>query len=80
MINLIQFHAAGENPCWKLGRKTPSSHAIIHETTTPKTRGKTRFWKNCYLDQPSIILQDLAITAKTSTSEVMSKDPTWQDG
>jgi hypothetical protein len=38
------------------------------------------FWKNCYLVQPPIILQDQAITAKTSASEVMSKDPTWQDG
>jgi hypothetical protein len=38
------------------------------------------FLKNCYLVQPPVILQDLAITAKTSTSEVMAKDPTWQDG
>jgi hypothetical protein len=60
--------------------ENPQSHAIIDETTTPKTRVKTRFWKNCYLVQPPIILLDQAITAKTSTYEVMSKDPTWQDG
>jgi hypothetical protein len=60
--------------------KKPESHAIIDDTTTPKTRRKTRFWKNCYLVQPPIILQDQAITAKTSTSEVMSKDPTCQEG
>jgi hypothetical protein len=59
--------------------KNPS-HAIIDETTAPKTQENPRFWSNCYLVQPSIILQDQAITAKTSISGVMSKDPTWQDG
>jgi hypothetical protein len=41
---------------------------------------KQGFWRNRYLVQPPIILQDQAITANTSISGVMPKDPTWQDG
>jgi hypothetical protein len=80
MINYIQFMRRGKTYAGSWEEKSPKVMRLLTKPRRLKHGVKTRFWKSCYLVQPSIILQDQAITAKTSTSEVVSKDPTWQDG
>jgi hypothetical protein len=60
--------------------KNPKVMRLLTKPRRLKHGEKQGFGKNCYLVRPPIILQDQAVTARTSTSEVVSKDPTWQDG
>jgi hypothetical protein len=70
----------GKTHAGSLEENPPKVMRLLTKPRRLKHGEKQGFWKNCYLVQPPIILQDQAITAKTSISEVMSKDPTWQDG